>query len=108
MNNPINELPLVARVTSFDYGANAAFLTELHSVFKKHKMLDRLGLCLLHRHFDLGEDEVLVESVDVQSRQGLVCPKHKASLVGQEQLETMWKLEEDGQATILQYCGRCS
>lgn len=47
---------------------DAEFVQELIGVLKKHGNLDRFGLCLLHDHFPLGADEVLVETNDPETR----------------------------------------
>ncbi|MDT0449491.1 hypothetical protein RM609_10460 [Streptomyces sp. DSM 40473] len=38
------------------------------AVLEKHGNLDRFGLCLLHDHFPVASDEVLVETHDADAR----------------------------------------
>jgi len=38
------------------------FIAELHSLLERHGNLDRFGICLLHDHFPVGENEILLES----------------------------------------------
>ncbi|MEV6735857.1 hypothetical protein AB0N14_02485 [Streptomyces sp. NPDC051104] len=47
---------------------DAEFVRDLVAVLEKHGNLDRFGLCLLHDHFPLAPDEVLVETNDLQAR----------------------------------------
>ncbi|MET8946235.1 hypothetical protein ABZX30_22305 [Streptomyces sp. NPDC004542] len=47
---------------------DAEFVRDLVAVLAKHGNLDRFGLCLLHDHFPLAADEVLVETNDPRSR----------------------------------------
>ncbi|NEW75316.1 hypothetical protein [Streptomyces rhizosphaericus] len=47
---------------------DAEFVRDLIAVLEKHGNLDRFGLCLLHDHFPLDTDEVLVETNDPKSR----------------------------------------
>ncbi|MET7932648.1 hypothetical protein [Streptomyces sp. NPDC005322] len=47
---------------------DAKFVQDLIAVLEKHGNLDRFGLCLLHDHFPLDTDEVLVETNDPASR----------------------------------------
>ncbi|WP_413807759.1 hypothetical protein [Streptomyces sp. OE57] len=47
---------------------DAAFVRDLVAVLEKHGNLDRFGLCLLHDHFPLDADEVLVETNDPEAR----------------------------------------
>ncbi|MEV5240096.1 hypothetical protein AB0K89_13450 [Streptomyces cinnamoneus] len=47
---------------------DAPFVRDLVAVLDKHGNLDRFGLCLLHDHFPLAADEVLVETHDTAAR----------------------------------------
>ncbi|MDX3226361.1 hypothetical protein [Streptomyces sp. ME19-01-6] len=47
---------------------DAEFIQDLIAVLQKHGNLDRFGLCLLHDHFPLEADEVLVETNDPRAR----------------------------------------
>ncbi|MFD8980246.1 hypothetical protein [Streptomyces sp. NPDC059564] len=47
---------------------DAAFVRDLVEVLDKHGNLDRFGLCLLHDHFPLAPDEVMVETNDPAAR----------------------------------------
>lgn len=47
---------------------DAEFVSDLVAVLAKHGNLDRFGLCLLHDHFPLAADEVLVETHDPEAR----------------------------------------
>ncbi|RSS39809.1 hypothetical protein EF912_32815 [Streptomyces sp. WAC07061] len=48
--------------------SDAAFVQDLVDVLEKHGNLDRFGLCLLHDHFPLAADEVIVETNDSATR----------------------------------------
>lgn len=47
---------------------DGAFVRDLVAVLEKHGNLDRFGLCLLHDHFPVAPDEVLVETHDIEAR----------------------------------------
>ncbi|MEV4743295.1 hypothetical protein [Streptomyces sp. NPDC049555] len=47
---------------------DSPFVRDLVAVLEKHGNLDRFGLCLLHDHFPVADDEVLVETHDVAAR----------------------------------------
>lgn len=47
---------------------DSAFVRDLVAVLEKHGNLDRFGLCLLHDHFPVASDEVLVETHDIEAR----------------------------------------
>ncbi|MBX7553582.1 hypothetical protein [Streptomyces sp. NPDC004232] len=47
---------------------DAEFVRDLVAVLAKHGNLNRFGLCLLHDHFPIAADEVLVETNDSRAR----------------------------------------
>ncbi|MFD5794556.1 hypothetical protein ACFWIO_13635 [Streptomyces diastatochromogenes] len=47
---------------------DAEFVRDLVAVLARHGNLNRFGLCLLHDHFPLAPDEVLVETNDARTR----------------------------------------
>ena len=71
--------------------ADHACMEEIREVLLRRGCLQRFGLMLLHRHFPLGDDEVLVESVDAQNRVITQVPR-KASFVGRG-IETAWRFD---------------
>lgn len=66
---------------------------ELVAVLKKHNALDRFGITLLHQHFPISDDEVLVENVDTGARTQLICPMKKDELGSLNYTETSWRLD---------------
>jgi hypothetical protein len=69
---------------------DAAFVTELRDLLERHSNIDRFGLCLLHDHFAVKSDELLMETNDPQRRTLTVTPEHVASLP--EFKATMWRM----------------
>src|SRR5687768_3557652 len=69
-------------------------LTDLRDVLRKHGVTDRFGVCLLHRHFDLNEDEVLVESTDPSARVSTLTVARRNSIQGRS-IETVWRFSKD-------------
>jgi hypothetical protein len=49
-------------------------LDELREVLERHGALDRFGLNLLHDHFPVADDEVLVEVCDTEQRTLTIRP----------------------------------
>jgi len=86
--------------------SDAPCLNEIRGVLAKHGCLDRFGVSLLHSHFDLAADEMLLETTDVSKREHWVRPVKKAALA---------KMNLDAQTTVLcfdsdgysQACGCC-
>jgi hypothetical protein len=67
-----------------------AVLQEIRQVLQKHGYMERFGVCLLHRHFDLKEDECLMEYTDTENKtQTLVVEKKLAPSA--DKIETMWR-----------------
>jgi hypothetical protein len=77
-------------------------------VLKRHHKLERFGVALLHKHFDMQASEMLVEHTDRDARLLIIKP------IQQEQagntVETIWELGDgDGNKVVLscrQYCGK--
>ena len=109
---PLNAVPIqrlnlldidnVPRINESDYGCMA----EVRDVLRKHGKQTRLGIALLHKHFDLRKGEVLVETTDPVNRVSTIQPV-KASEAGNA-IETIWALLDGENEALLgcrQYCG---
>jgi hypothetical protein len=68
-------------------------MDELVTVLRKHNALDRFGITLLHQHFPIPDDEVLVENVDTKTRTQTIRPLKKAELAQLNYTETSWRLD---------------
>lgn len=53
---------------------DADCLNEIREVLEKHDNLGRFGLALLHNHFELKTDEILLETTDVETREQFLRP----------------------------------
>jgi hypothetical protein len=69
-----------------------ALFAELAAVLKKHDALDRFGVNLLHRHFDLAPGEFLLETTNIPTRLQTIEPIREQDLNGEEVIETAWRL----------------
>jgi hypothetical protein len=65
------ELPELHEAMPLDL-SDLACLADLKTVLARHGKLDRFAVQLAHRHFGVGEGEILVEQPDPQSRTQLV------------------------------------
>jgi hypothetical protein len=65
---------------------------EVRKVLARHGALQRFGLTLLHQHFDVGDGEVLVESIDQDHRTLTLQPLLTSSTRGG--IETSWRLDD--------------
>jgi hypothetical protein len=68
-----SDLDHIADVKPIDKD-DSACLEEVRQVLQKHGALDRFGVALLHNHFDLAEDEMMLETTDAERREHLVRP----------------------------------
>jgi hypothetical protein len=93
----LQDIDDVEPVNPSDY----ACLAEVREVLKKHGKSARFGISLLHKHFDIGNDEVLLENTDRETRVQTVRPTLKTE-VGRT-IETQWVLGEEG-VTCVQHC----
>ena len=62
-------------------------------------MLNRFGLTLAHKHFDLADDEVLVENTDEGSRTQEIIVKKKDDIVG-DRISTQFMFVEDSRVVV--------
>lgn len=78
---------------------DSACLAEVRSVLSKHGRLDRFGIVLLHKHFELDADEALVETIDQENRILTVQPVKRRDVAGA--IPTQWSLASEDAA---QWC----
>ena len=64
-------------------------LEEIRQVLAKHGSMERFGICLLHRHFDVAPGEVAVEYTDTASRISTVRVEQHGP--EGDYLQTMWR-----------------
>ena len=79
----------VAPLSDADYEV----LREIGDVLRRHGRTDRFGVCLLHKHFDVSEDEELLEDTDEQQRLSTVRVV-KAGATQESSIETMWRYSD--------------
>ncbi|EKS35365.1 hypothetical protein [Afipia clevelandensis] len=104
-----NHLPDIHDVPPLS-GHDEACLTAVREVLARHGCLERFGLTLLHKHFGMSDDEVLVEAVDEQSRTLVTKPVRIADLSGRldDSTATQWHWKRDPDGAYEQICvSRC-
>lgn len=77
-------------------------LVEIRDVLKKHGKSDRFGVALLHSHFALASDEIMLESSDAEGRT-LTTKPVKQSEAGDNNVGTVWVLRE-GDVVAMSWC----
>ena len=82
--------------------ADAECLAEIREVLRKYDRMERFGVALLHSHFPLGDDEVMLETTDEDNRTLTLKPV-KESEAGQNNVGTIWMLR-DGDVATMTWC----
>ena len=89
-NAALPKLPDITEVAPVG-GKDQACIAEVRAVLDRHCALHRFGLTLLHQHFDMSDDEILVESVDAENRVLTIRP---AKVDTRDGIETSWRLDD--------------
>ena len=69
-------------------------LAEVSAVLKRHGKRERFGVALLHKHFEMASDELLLEHTDAQARVLTIKPVKQGE--AGESIETIWELGDSG------------
>jgi hypothetical protein len=75
--------------------SNDACFAELRAVLEKHGCLDRFGVLLLHGHFPVNENEILVEECDQATRTLTIRPMSVDEVKARPVVQTQWRLDTD-------------
>jgi len=90
-------------------GTDEPCLKELYEILKKYGKQHRLGVALLHKHFELRDDEIMLETSDHQKRE-LVSAPVSLGAAGSGNVGTIFALRGgdcvDTMAHCHQYCKR--
>lgn len=106
MGNSMATLPDIDNVEARSEADDACF-AEIRDVLDRHGALGRFGVTLLHQHFDIGDDELLVEQVDVDTRTLTIQPVSVVDVANRRVKETHWRLDTDATLTAclpVQHC----
>lgn len=88
--------------------ADAPCLKELYAVLKRHDRHERFGVTLLHKHFAMNDDEVLLEHSDNANRSLVLRPAKVDSVEVKRSVQTSWQLtDNDGAVTNTACYRRC-
>ena len=87
----------VPRISAEDH----ACLDAIRDVLMRFGAVGRFGVHLVHKHFDVAPDEVLVEYTDIDART-LNCrvEKRMTDTEGHKRIETMWSFVGDGATRV--------
>lgn len=88
-SNPLPGLDAVAPFSANDEQC----LSEVAEVLRKHNCLGRFGINLLHQHFPVGDNEVLLETNNPLDRTLHMRPVNVVELQGLNARVTSWRLD---------------
>jgi hypothetical protein len=101
MNTSLPDIDEIAPLSEKD----AECMKELKAVLLKHHALGRFGVMLLHQHFEVAADEVLVEECDVVTRRLMIAPQKLTTLDASQLIATNWRLDTGAvMAKCIQVC----
>lgn len=94
--NPLqwNDLPDIDRVPPISE-EDEACLQEIKTVLEKHGRLSRFGIALLHNHFSLNEDEMMLEVCDKEKRTLVSKPVNRDLIDSGNIIETLWRFDPE-------------
>jgi len=78
-------------------------MQEIADVLRRRDRLSRFGVTLLHKHFPVMDDEMLVESCDAKARTLTIRPVKKDEISELEYTATSWDLAT-GEASVACVC----
>ena len=64
----------------FSSDNDAECFREIRDVLKRHNALQRFGVFLIHKHFEIAEDEEMTECTDHEGRTLTIIPRKKADI----------------------------
>jgi hypothetical protein len=103
----MNIVPLafaVNRLTGIDQverrlDSEVRLFREVRDLLRRYGVERKYGLALLHKHFDLADDEVLVEYADIENRTLITKPAPRSEASARNAVETIWSLESGNVTT---------
>lgn len=75
--------------------SEADVFSEVKEVLKRYGLEKKYGLALLHKHFDLADDEVLMEYTDLENRTLVSKATKRSDISLVDAIETVWSLDSD-------------
>jgi len=74
---------------------DACVFLEIREVLKKYGLERKYGISLLHKHFDLADDEILLEHTDLETRTLTTKPTKLGAVPPGSLIETLWMFDDD-------------
>ena len=78
-------------------------LREIKAVLERYGKTSRFGITLLHQHFMLADDEVLVENCDIEKRTLVTTPMKTSESIVRNYIPTVWRFDGKN-PSVCAYC----
>ncbi len=98
--NQLLDIDEVASISDED----CACLEEIREVLARHEKLSRFGIALLHKHFDLADDEILLEVCDEERRILVAKPAKRSEVSNDRIIQTIWRFDGVAGKTCSRFC----
>lgn len=70
-------------------------INQVREILKQHQKEDKFGVLLLHKHFDIDEDEIMLESIDLKTRTLTTKPVKTSTLKNSSFIQTVWAFSNE-------------
>lgn len=80
---------------------DAECFKDIRDVLIKHNALSRFGVFLIHKHFEVAQDEELTEYTDEAGRTLSIVPKKKAEIEPGSTIPTNWVFSAESENPII-------
>jgi phosphopentomutase len=89
----ISEMPHITEVIART-SADDQLFKELYEVLKRHDADHRFGVTLIHKHYEVAPDEILMEYTDEEARIQTIKVEKIADVEMNGTIETSWSLKD--------------
>lgn len=97
--NDLKNIDDIHEISDSDYQC----LEAIKNVLLEHGKASKFGINLLHRHFDVADDECVVEYTDKENRRLVSVVEKKGET---NAMETMWRFDTNEAGLCVRTCHR--
>lgn len=98
-----SELPSIHKVFPVS-SKDQVCIDEIKQVLARHGAQSRSGIALLHKHFELTDDEILVEECDVEQRVLTTRPRKLSEVTPQRFIKTVFAFDPSLERDCQPHC----
>jgi len=91
MHNNLKDIDAIEKLNETDLKC----INDIKNILKRHNKEDKFGVLLLHKHFDISEDEIMLESIDVKNRILITKPQKISTLKQNSFIQTVWSFSNN-------------